>query len=212
MTSISMTTNRTLPENTKPPRLIDQLAEQASAADSTQYDERAAQQLFNKGMAYFKGVGVKRHDGMALSFWRKAADMGHAEACNAVGYMLELGRGTSKNAAGAVANYRKAAQMLNLNGKYNLGRCYARGIGTEKDEHSAADNLKYAAYRGQTAANIELTQLTGEAGSFLGNLFGNLFIAVILFALGSACLMGGFALNKQDAQRKEIARRLDSEG
>jgi hypothetical protein len=70
----------------------------------------------------------------AVSWYRKAAEQGDANAqCN-LGQCYAFGAGVVKDESEAVSWYRKAAEQGNANAKYSLGLCYYLGTGVVKNE------------------------------------------------------------------------------
>ena len=69
----------------------------------------------------------------AVSWYRKAADQGHAGAQYNLGAAYRNGQGVSQDYAAAVSWYRKAANRGNASAQYNLGVMYRRGEGVRQD-------------------------------------------------------------------------------
>ena len=70
---------------------------------------------------YANGQGVPQDYAQALTWYRKAADQGNAEAQNNLGVMCESGHGVPQDYAQAVVWYRKAADQGFAPAQYNLG-------------------------------------------------------------------------------------------
>ncbi|MCH8333214.1 sel1 repeat family protein, partial [Candidatus Sumerlaeota bacterium] len=64
--------------------------------------------------------GVARAENTAMSWFRKAADMGSARNMNNVGMMYEEGRGVTPDRVQAVSWYRKAARLGDATAQENL--------------------------------------------------------------------------------------------
>ncbi|MEZ9417619.1 tetratricopeptide repeat protein, partial [Vibrio sp. 10N.286.49.E1] len=60
---------------------------------------------YNLGLSYERGVGVIQDYKEAVSWYRKAAEQGHALAQNNLGVMYEEGRGVSQDYKEAVSWY-----------------------------------------------------------------------------------------------------------
>ena len=57
------------------------------------------------------GFGVAKDEVAAVSWYRKAAEQGYAQAQYNLGWMFQYGLGVSKNRAEAINWYRKAAEQ-----------------------------------------------------------------------------------------------------
>jgi TPR repeat protein len=68
-----------------------------------------------------------------LQLIRPAAEQGHAEAQNTLGFMYVTGRGVPRDEAAALAWYRKAAEQEHAAAQYDLARMYDRGQGVPRD-------------------------------------------------------------------------------
>jgi TPR repeat protein len=104
--------------------------------------------LFNLGLIFEKGLGVKADPKVAAEWYQKAAEKGDADAQVNYGYMLEKGIGTKKDLGKAASWYAKAAKQNNGLGQYNLAVLYARGLGIHKDYRRAVKLFKEAAENG----------------------------------------------------------------
>ena len=58
-----------------------------------------------------RGEGVRRNDGAALRYYRKACALGDAEGCERLGDMHRSGKGASVNLAAAQSSYEKACVL-----------------------------------------------------------------------------------------------------
>src|SRR5437870_2773979 len=92
-------------------------------------DPQTPASMIQLGDKYFVGREVPKDDQRALSWYRKAADAGNADAMCKVGWMYDAGRGVAKDAAQAVAWYTKAANGGNVLAMNNLGATYQKGRG-----------------------------------------------------------------------------------
>jgi TPR repeat protein len=68
-----------------------------------------------------------------VSWYRKAAEQGHANAQNNIGFMYGAGRGVPQNYSTAVSWYRKAAEQGYGLGQQNLAAMYFTGQGVAQD-------------------------------------------------------------------------------
>ena len=84
--------------------------------------------IFNLGDMYALGEGVPEDDAQAVSWYRKAAEQGFAEAQYNLGVMYVNGTGVPEDDAQAVSWYRKAAEQGHAKAQYNLGAMYVLGM------------------------------------------------------------------------------------
>jgi hypothetical protein len=75
---------------------------------------------------YAKGQGVAQDYAKAVSWSRKAADQGNAEAQHNLGVMYFKGQGVTQDYAEAVKWFRKAANQGDAEAQKNLADLYAR--------------------------------------------------------------------------------------
>ena len=66
-----------------------------------------------KGTSYYYGVGVPQDYAQAVHWFRKAAEQGHAEAQDRLGFCYAEGHGVPQDYAQAVHWYRKAVAQGN---------------------------------------------------------------------------------------------------
>lgn len=90
------------------------------------------EELYRQGLRYETGDGVAQDDGKALNLYRRAAELGHADAQMKLGYFYHNGKGTSQNYTEAVKWHRKAAEQGLSVAQYNLGICCQYGQGTPR--------------------------------------------------------------------------------
>jgi len=90
-----------------------------------------------KGLAYYKGVGVRKNFKSARKYFIEAANKGHADAQYNLGIMSYLGQGTEQNYKTAAKWFRMAADQDQPRAQYNLGFLYFEGKGVEKDKLQA---------------------------------------------------------------------------
>ena len=92
---------------------------------------------FQIGQLYDFGFGVVQSDGEALSWYRRAAEHGHAAAERAVGDFYQKGRGVTADATEAARWYRRAADGDDIRAQYQLGQLYFDGTGVTRDYAAA---------------------------------------------------------------------------
>ena len=69
----------------------------------------------------------------AVSWYRKAADQGNADAQYNLGVMYDQGQGVPQDYAAAVSWFRKAADQGYAHAQFNLGLMYDEGQGVPQD-------------------------------------------------------------------------------
>ena len=96
---------------------------------------------------------MAKDDGLAVKWYRLAANQGDAFARNSLGAMYTYGRGVAKDDGLAVNWFRMAADQGNAAAQFNVGIAYANGQGVEKDVGLAYMWFNPAAAQG--SANAE---------------------------------------------------------
>jgi TPR repeat protein len=79
------------------------------------------------------GIDVPQDYAAAMSWYRKAAEQGNANAQTDLARMYQYGEGVARNYAAAGSWYRKAADQGNANAQNNLGAMYEYGMGVAQD-------------------------------------------------------------------------------
>jgi len=74
-----------------------------------------------------------QHATLALTWCRRAADLGNPSAQCHLGFILEYGKGVAIDVAQAVAWYTRAAEASNASAQFNLALCYENGKGVAAD-------------------------------------------------------------------------------
>jgi TPR repeat protein len=82
---------------------------------------------------YYRGLGVPQDFAEALTWYRKAADQGHAGAEFSVATMYDKGQGVPQDFKTAVTWYQKAADRGDAGAQGSLGSMYGNGQGVPKD-------------------------------------------------------------------------------
>jgi TPR repeat protein len=101
----------------------------------------------------------------ALRYFRKSADQGMALAENAVGEMLQAGKGDKADAVAAFGWFDKAAKQGLAQAELNLAVCYEKGTGVKQDAKLALDWYKKAAAQGNDQAKAAATRLEKSLGT-----------------------------------------------
>ena len=102
---------------------------------------------------YANGQGVPQSYAEAMTWHRKAADLGDAKAQFSVGVMYFKGLGVPQNYAEAAKWYRRAADQGDPTAQFNLGSMYAKGQTVPHDDVTALVWLTVAAERGVRTAS-----------------------------------------------------------
>jgi TPR repeat protein len=128
----------------------------ALLAQCVESDPRHATPYFYLGLASYKGLGVPAADSVqAAKFWRKAAELGHAQAQNNLGVLCEQLR-CGNSFSEVVFWYSKAAEQGYAAAQFNLGVLYELGRGVPQDYAQAAVWYQKAAAQGHTVAQFNL--------------------------------------------------------
>jgi len=128
--------------------------------------ETSAKELLSQADKYRAGSGVVRNEGKAAELYRKAADMGNAEAQTRFAEALFDGRGVARDPAGSRAWLEKAARQGNARAECDLGVMLTKGLDIAQDRANGLRYLQAAALRDDGYAEDYLGQLaeTGLTG------------------------------------------------
>ncbi len=112
---------------------------------------------------YRDGEGVAKDNAAAMRWAHRAADQGHAEALDFVGFAYLRGA-VVKRSPEIAFGYFKAAAKGSAAAAFNLGQCYYGAQGTEQDCAKALEWWKKAAEKGhgRAAASAAMAYLSGE--------------------------------------------------
>eukprot|EP01105_Mastigella_eilhardi_P011060 TRINITY_DN2551_c0_g1_i5.p1 TRINITY_DN2551_c0_g1~~TRINITY_DN2551_c0_g1_i5.p1 ORF type:complete len:349 (-),score=87.97 TRINITY_DN2551_c0_g1_i5:51-1097(-) len=108
--------------------------------------------MFNLGVRYEAGTGVKQDGTQAVSWFRRAAEAGNTSAMNKLGVCYKKGTEVEKDDPQAVSWFKSAAEANNALAMNNLGLCYSNGIGVEQDVKQAVSWYRRAAAAGNAKA------------------------------------------------------------
>jgi TPR repeat protein len=146
-------------------RLTRPLAEQelARGSDIVTIINLAGAQ-YNLGLMYANGQGVPQDYKAAMSWYRKAAELGNAYARFNLGLMYYEGQGVPQDFAAAASWYRKAAEQGDAVSQINLGVMYAKGQGVPNDYSAAVSWYRKAAEQdyGKAQFNLEVMYANGQ--------------------------------------------------
>ena len=119
-------------------------------------DESSVKHIFLLACMYFHGKGVALDHKKSLELLTLAANKGHSNAQNNLGYLFENGIATATLPSKAHAWYATAARYANSNAECNLGHLYEYGIGVPKDLVRAVKWYQMAASHGNRVAKRNL--------------------------------------------------------
>ncbi len=125
--------------------------------------EPSAKEFLSQADKYRVGSGVVRDEGKAAELYRKAADMGNAEAQTRFAEALFDGRGVARDPAGSQAWLEKAARQGNARAECDLGVMLTSGLDIAQDGANGLRYLQAAARLGDGYAEDNLGQLA-ESG------------------------------------------------
>lgn len=97
------------------------------------YSSVIADALCQAGKILKDGNGGSPDPTQAAQFLRRAAELGNAEAQNALGELYQSGRGVPKDFEMAARYFAQSAQQGEDNGAKNMGLAFARGQGVERN-------------------------------------------------------------------------------
>ncbi len=145
---VSGYTNDTTDMNTELEK--DQEPERMSSAE--------VESIFEKGMKYYNGEGVKQNKYEAFQLFKKAAENGHAEAQFAVATFYEIGEENvvEEDENEEIKWLKLAADDGNGKAQCKLGCLYRNGEVVDKDELLALKYLKMSADNGCLDGMYEL--------------------------------------------------------
>lgn len=97
---------------------------------------------------------------VAMTLWRKAAQLGYAPAQARMGDILDK----AEEDVEAVDWYRKAAEQANAAGEYGLGQMYLKGEGVKKDVEQARSYILRAAQKNHLEAVVLMMEAYRNGG------------------------------------------------
>ena len=116
--------------------------------------------LFHLGMMFELGIGVEKSVKQARAWYKKAAELGQADA------QFALARGFESSEHGQAAQwYRKAAAQGHADAQCALAALQLQGQGTPHDPVSALTWYAMAAEQGHASAQLALAQLLKKDAS-----------------------------------------------
>ena len=151
--------------------------------------------LFNLGVAYYNGDGVRRNHFKAFKCFRDAAEGGDSDAQHALALCFQNGEGVTQSELRAHAWMSKSAEQGNPLGMYGMGVYCQRGIfGEEQDIDKAIDWYRKSAEAGYGRAYLELAKIYEADDGGKKNLKE-------AYACYKAALEGGYDEAKEGVER-----------
>ena len=95
----------------------------------------------------------------AADWYRKAADLGHADAQLLLGLAYRHGTGVERDEVEAARWCRKAAEQGCARAQFVLGSTYRKGVGTDVDGNEAVRWYEMAAAQGDELALLQLAEM-----------------------------------------------------
>jgi|GEM_PF-2023301 len=115
-----------------------------------------AQAQYELGLKYENGKGIKKNIGLALKWYRKAAENGHVGSMIDLGWFYQNGQHVRKDIQKAIDFYIKAANQENAQAQVNLAVLYDEGIDIPEDNEKANKWYLKAAEQGHATAQLNL--------------------------------------------------------
>jgi TPR repeat protein len=136
------------------------LLDKANRAKADAEADAASSALYNQGLAARKAGDNSK----AVELYRKAADMGNADAMCNLGFMYEKGHGVPQDYKKAGEFYRMAIEKGNATAMSNLGEFYRDGFGVKQDFAKAEELISQSLAKGFKGAEAELAKLKQMRG------------------------------------------------
>jgi TPR repeat protein len=108
------------------------------------------------GLAYERGIGVRKDMGEAARWYQRSAEAGNSAAMHRLGIAFKNGDGVQRNWVQALRWFRKSADAGNPIGMTELGRAYIEGWGTAPNPVEAAKWFRKAADAGNPGGMNQL--------------------------------------------------------
>ena len=125
---------------------------------------------FALGAMHFAGKGTKINIPKAMSYYRKAADLGYAPAMTTMALLYMNGEGVEKNTEKAVELAEKAAERNDTEAQMMLAGWYENGEEVDQDVSKAVEYYKKAAENGDPNAKMALAVIYKDGkGNVLPN-------------------------------------------
>lgn len=132
------------------------LNDKSSKELESQVDQNNPEALFQTGINFQLGRGIKINQTRAAYWYSKAAEKGHPDSMNNLGLMYQFGNGVRQSYFDAVNWFRKAIEKGSGDAYSNLGYMYEHSLGVERDLEQAIQNYKNAIEKGVAQAMYNL--------------------------------------------------------
>lgn len=104
------------------------------------------------GVVCMEGHYAEADPKRACMWFRRAADLGHMQACYEMGVALYTGEGVTENEQEAVEYFERAASVGHAAAAYMLGDCLLDGVGVIRDRAEALEWIVAAGEMGHRGA------------------------------------------------------------
>jgi uncharacterized protein len=118
-------------------------------------ESKSATEYIKRGDDYYNGRGVEKNEDIALSWYKKAAELGDGKASLILGDMFNYYYRDGENHEMAFYWYQKSAELGYAEGQDAVGYMYKNGFGVEENHKKAfywykksADQLVEGGYTG----------------------------------------------------------------
>jgi TPR repeat protein len=132
------------------------------ASDGAQIQQNDAQVQFELAYKYYTGNGVREDKAVAVHWYEKAANQGHAAAAGFLGQIYLTGEGMPRNKTKALEWFKKAADQGDAQAQFDLGHMYDTGDGLAENDSIAVQWYRKAAYRGHYQAQLNLGNINDQ--------------------------------------------------
>jgi TPR repeat protein len=112
--------------------------------------------MYAFGVMLDEGLGVESDEHRAFEWYRRAAELGHAESMNRLGILYLQGRGVHQNTLSARSWFRLAAAKGSVTAINNIALLYFYGLGVHQSYSKAARVLRISANRGNADGQNKL--------------------------------------------------------
>lgn len=135
-----------------------------------------AEEEYRLGCNYLNGEnGLQQDYRQAISWLKKSAEKGNADAQKRLGSCYYIGDGVKKNYKIAVHWYSQAKKMGHAGAEFMLGVCYYDGSGIDQDRNKAVKLWENAAKKGHNGAIAKLKSIKEESNNIESNKVENLW-------------------------------------
>ena len=169
---------------------------------------------YELGMSHLTSQGGAKKDPVEAVTWlRKAALQGHADAQVQLGICYQQGFGIVRDLVQALGWFRRAAEQGNARGQLQVGLAYQRGRGVAPDSGQAMVYLRKAAESRHPKAQLELGVAYREGRGVEADPVAAAFwlrLAADSGSLAANMMSAGARKALSDAQRADLDERLAS--